>query len=661
MYEFFRKVPLQIKLMLIGLIPFCFIVYLTVELYREKTEKLVLFDQYKEYLAESSNINGLIDALQEERKFSFDYAITKSMHDELVLQRPKTDAYIQKLVAAGDSSLTGFIEYTKLKQLEDIRNKVDSFKIGPNEVMHFYSNTVFRMNTLNTIPPANTAYLQPVYKDLMTQKILSEMNTYLGIIRSNVYNVLHTRQYMVETLIGTYGTYDIYNSYEAELLAKATPKIQYRYDSIKTLTAFKPTMEYINGLFKRFTFDSSYTAPEWWNVSNQGANELRKFQAIIWKGLDQKINGLYDQEYKSRTNTLIFLIVALFCVTAVISYIVYVINRTLRELKLAAERIAKGETEIQLNVLSKDVIGNLASSILEIDKNYQQLAQTSSAIGKGNFAVEVRLRSEKDALGKAILDMKKELQEYSERMEQLVAERTEDLARSNDDLQQFAHVASHDLKEPLRKISTFSNILGDEQREMLSEKGRVYLDKIQKASQRMASMIEGVLTYSTVGSNEPAFTKVDLNMVMEDVVNDLELSIIQKEAEVNYSTLPVVQGIPLLLHQLFYNLINNALKFSNNGVRPVITISQLPETKTFGKVSCIHIFIQDNGIGFNPLYADRIFNVFSRLNSKDKYEGTGLGLALCRKILQRHKGEIYAESQEGKGATFHILIPEQKQ
>ena len=661
MYTFFRKLPLQIKLMLIGIIPFCFIIYLTVVLYREKTEKLTLFDHYKEYLAASSNISGLIDALQEERKFSFDYAITKSMHDELVLQRPKTDAFIQKLVAAGDSSLTGFIEYTKLKQLPQIRNQVDSFKVGPNDVMHFYSNTVFRMNTLNTIPPANTAYLQTVYKDLMTQKILSEMNTYLGIIRSNIYNVLHTRQYMVETLIGTYGTYDIYKSYEAELLAKATPEILDRYDSIKTFTSFKPSLEYIDGLFKRFSFDSTYTAAEWWTISNHGTNELRKFQAVIWKGLDQKINNLYDEEYEARTNTLISLVIALICITTVVSYIVYVINRTLRELKLAAQRIARGETEVHLNAFSHDVIGSLASSILEIDKNYQLLAQTASAIGKGNFTVDVLPRSEKDALGRAILEMKKELQEYSEKMEQLVAERTEDLARSNDDLQQFAHVASHDLKEPLRKISTFSNILSEEQNGSFSDKGRIYLNKIRKASQRMSSMVEGILNYSMVGTNEPAFEKVDLQIVLEDVVDDLELFIMQKEAEVKYSNLPVVEGIPMLLQQLFYNLINNALKFSRPGTRPVISISRSPDVRNAGKLSCIHIIVQDNGIGFSPLHADRIFNVFSRLNSKEKYEGTGLGLALCRKIMHRHKGEIYAESQEGEGATFHILIPEHKQ
>jgi len=173
---------------------------------------------------ESANINGFIDALQEERKFSFDFAMTNSMRKELLLQRPKTDALIQKIIASGDPSIAGFTGYTQLGELDSIRTKIDNHKVGPNELMHFYSNSAFRLNTLNTIPPANTPYLQLVYKDLMAQKILSEMITYLGIIRSNIYNVLNTQQYMLETMIGTVGTHDIYLSYNAELAAKRHPK-----------------------------------------------------------------------------------------------------------------------------------------------------------------------------------------------------------------------------------------------------------------------------------------------------------------------------------------------------------------------------------------------------------------------------------------------------
>ena len=664
MNNFFRKLPLYSKLTLIGLIPFCFLVYLTFQVYKEKTAKLQLFDNYKNYMAESANINGLIDAMQEERKFSFDYAITKSMRQELVLQRPRTDALIQKLIKSGDPSIEGFTSFTKMGQLSDIRNQIDSFKISPEGVMHFYSNTVFRLNTLNTIPPANTAYLQPVYKDLMAQKILSEMITYLGIIRSNIYNVLNTRKYMVETLIGTIGTHDVYQSYEAEFLAKATPQFLEQYKDVRNRTALKPTIDYTDTLFKRFSFDSSLTAAEWWKISDEGVNELRKFQSTIWKGLNLTLNDLYSQEKSARTRTLIFLTLALACVIVAVIYIVFIISRILNELRLAAERIANGETGVPVRVASDDVIGSLAKSISTIDKNNQALAAAAMAIGNGNFNISVQPRGKADILGNAIVEMKNELQEYSEKMEQLVAQRTEELARSNEDLQQFAHVASHDLKEPLRKIATFSNILS-EQKDSLSDRGRLYLQKIEQASNRMSNMIEGVFVYSTITVNERPYETVDLNKIMEGVENDLELAIIQTEAQINYSNLPGIMGIPLLLHQLFYNLINNALKFSKSGTRPVINITSNivhkateKNTSVNGKpIRYVQITIKDNGIGFNPAYAERMFGVFSRLNSKDKYEGTGLGLALCRKIVTRHKGEIYAEGEEGQGASFNVLLP----
>ena len=169
----------------------------------------------------------------------------------------------------------------------------------------------------------------------------------------------------------------------------------------------------------------------------------------------------------------------------------------------------------------------------------------------------------------------------------------------------------------------------------------------------MSGMIEGVLAYSTITVNEPPFEIVDLNSIMEGVLSDLELVIIQKEASVKYGHLPPVKGI-----QLFYNLINNALKFSRSNVPPVIKVSNTIEKGTGkNKGNMLHIIVADNGIGFNPAYADRMFGVFFRLNSKDDYEGTGLGLALCRKVVHRHGGEIYAESVEGEGASFHVLLP----
>lgn len=663
MNKFFRKLPLEAKLILIGLIPFCFLVGLTIQVYNEKTEKLRLFDNYKSYMAESANINGLINALQEERKFSFDYAMTKSMRKELLQQRPKTDVLIQKLIASGDPSITGFTDYTKLGKLNDIRNQIDSAKVGPNDVMHFYSNTVFRLNTLNTIPPANTPYLQPIYKDLMAQKILSEMITYLGIIRSNIYNVLHTRQYMVETLIGTVGTHDIYKSYDAELRAKASPEILKQYNNIQEHTALKPTQDYIENLFKRFAFDESLSAAQWWKISDEGSNELRNFQSSIWKDINTKLDKIHADVEESRRQTLIFLILALVCIVAAITYIGYIISWSLRTLRNSAYKIAQGETGVRVRIDSNDPIGKLAQSISNIDKNNRELTLAAMAIGKGNFEGALEPRSTRDELGNAIVQMKTELQQYSKKMEQKVQERTDELNRSNEDLQQFAHVASHDLKEPLRKITMFSRILNEDQKESLSERGKAYLEKIENAAVRMSYMIEGVLAYSTAGLSESEFETVNLNRTIDDVRNDLELAISQKGAKIIYSDLPVVNGIPLLLHQLFYNLINNALKFAKPEIQPVINITseiadrKITEAGEDKDEPCFHLILSDNGMGFQPEYAEKIFGIFSRLNAKDKFEGTGLGLALCRKIVHRHHGAIYAEGIPDVGATFHIWLP----
>jgi len=478
MNKFIRKLPLMVKILLIGLIPIGFLSYLTVEFYKEKTAKLQLFDNYKIYIAESADINSLIDALQDERKFSFDLSMTKNRRPELLLQRPLTDELIEKLTTTGDLSLKGLTSFTKLGQLHDIRIKIDQGTIGPNEVMHFYSNNIFRLNTLNTIPPANTPYLQPIYQVLMTQKILSEMITYLGIIRSNIYNVLYTRQYMLETLFGTVGTHDVYLSYEAELKAKAKPEVWSEIQRIKNNTSLKTTTEYLDTLFKKFLFDDSFTAADWWKVSEEGVNELKKLQAAIWMGIDHKINGLHESEKLKRRRTLIALVLALFSVLLVVSYIVTVISRTLSELRFEAEKISNGLTAENIQVETNDVVGALANSISKIDANNRVLAEAAMAIGKGNFEVRVQPRSEGDVLGNAIVEMKNELYLYNKKMEHLVAHRTDELARSNEDLQQFAHVASHDLKEPLRKISIFCEMLAQEPDNIFTDRSKLYLDKI---------------------------------------------------------------------------------------------------------------------------------------------------------------------------------------
>ncbi len=245
--------------------------------------------------------------------------------------------------------------------------------------------------------------------------------------------------------------------------------------------------------------------------------------------------------------------------------------------------------------------------------------------------------------------------ESEQKLEALVAQRTLDLERSNDDLQQFAHVASHDLKEPVRKIKTFTSRLQEEMKGSLNEKGKLYLSKVQGAADRMFTMIDGVLTYSTINATEQISETVDLNEVIKNIETDLEVIIQEKQAVIYYKNLPTLEGAPVLIYQLFYNLINNSLKFVKTGDAPLISIISkivYNRNKAFAQ-----IVIEDNGIGFEQNQAKKIFNTFARLNSKDIYEGTGLGLALCKKIVQRHGGMIEATGLSNEGAVFTITLP----
>ena len=252
--------------------------------------------------------------------------------------------------------------------------------------------------------------------------------------------------------------------------------------------------------------------------------------------------------------------------------------------------------------------------------------------------------------------------EHASILEQEVQNRTQELSelnvilkQSNNELQQFAHVASHDLKEPLRKIKTFAGRLKDDRQSSFSDSGKLYIDKINSATDRMGLMIEGVLNYSMLSAAHQKIEKVNLNETIKSIESDLEIIIGQKAARIKVKHLPTVEGASILLYQLFYNLINNSLKFSKPGEASVIQISSANVQKNDTEFA--EITISDNGIGFEQEFAERIFETFLRLNSKDMFEGTGLGLSLCKRIAERHGGFIKAFGEPDKGATFVTYLP----
>ncbi|MBZ4035307.1 PAS domain S-box protein [Flavobacterium sp. 17A] len=259
---------------------------------------------------------------------------------------------------------------------------------------------------------------------------------------------------------------------------------------------------------------------------------------------------------------------------------------------------------------------------------------------------------------KTIIGIIQDIQEqraFEEELKKQVVDQTEELQRSNNDLLHFAGIVSHDLREPVRKIKIFNTLLSNEKKPGFYRTSKKYLSKINHSAQRMENIIEGILTYSTLDKTAQSFEKIDLNEILENIKTDLELVIQEKDAVLITSELPEIEGASILINQLFYNLIQNALKFSKADVPPrVIITSGLINDNG---VDCVKIIIKDNGIGLDPAFNERIFNAFERLHSKDQYEGNGLGLALCRKIVKRHNGSITAAGEKDNGAEFTVILP----
>jgi two-component system sensor kinase FixL len=250
------------------------------------------------------------------------------------------------------------------------------------------------------------------------------------------------------------------------------------------------------------------------------------------------------------------------------------------------------------------------------------------------------------------------------RAEEQQARYAAELERSNRDLEQFAYVASHDLQEPLRKIRAFGDRLELKCKDLLDETAQECVSRMQSAAARMQELIEGLLTLSRVTTRASDFEHVDLGEVVRQVISDLEAQIERVNGRVEVGKLCTIQAEPLQIRQLLQNLIANALKFHRADEPPVVTIEaryvtpreQRHAQKSFAEEKC-RITVEDNGIGFDEQYAERIFGIFQRLHTRDLYEGTGIGLAICRRIAEFHGGEISVHSVPGKGTTFEVVLP----
>jgi signal transduction histidine kinase len=326
-------------------------------------------------------------------------------------------------------------------------------------------------------------------------------------------------------------------------------------------------------------------------------------------------------------------------------------------LRSTLQWVGRGEFNHQVTIYRQDEVGQVAQGFNEM---------VASLNKRDN-----ELAAKTTALATEVLEHKKtqdELEQLNRTLEQRVKDRTAelekittDLKRSNNELQEFAYVASHDLQEPLRKVRTFGDRLVEKYSNVLDARAQDYIARMQNGAARMQVLIDALLTYSRVATNAQPFVALDLKQVAQDVVNDLEQQIERVGGEVQLGELDVIYSDPLQMRQLLQNLISNGLKFHRPDEKPVVKVygqwinggnPEAPYQRSY------RLVVQDNGIGIPAEYANQIFQVFQRLHGRSEYEGTGIGLAICRKIVERHRGTIAATGEPGEGATFVITLPQ---
>ncbi|MDB5253002.1 MAG: histidine kinase, partial [Flaviaesturariibacter sp.] len=412
MNTLFRKLPLPVKLTLIGLVPFVLLLIVAIQLLRSKTEKLEVIRSYHVRVGQAANLSNLIDQVQTERRYSFAYTYKRVNQAEMVQERSRVNDAIARIEQENSETLKDVKSYSFLNQLAEMRTRIDNNRVFATDVMTFYTNLIFRLNTINNIGAGNVVYLQPVAEDLTGQKLLSEMVTYLGMNRASIYLMLDTKQVTPEGMAGVRQISEIFNSYVRELQARSFPSFR-AYMDIQNDPDLRYTLYYIEKIRNTGSLDTTLTSDLWWTRSASGVDRIRSLQRTMLARLKSGVEEIADQEVRSRNLTAALVIAMLALVVFFISYVIREVTRTLSDLRTAADSIALGRSGLHLRIQANDVVGALTRSVLAIDVNNQKLAAAAARIGKGEFDVSVDPRSSEDTLGNAIAQMKTDLQAFT--------------------------------------------------------------------------------------------------------------------------------------------------------------------------------------------------------------------------------------------------------
>ena len=644
----FRNLSLTAKLYLLGIIPVMFLIYFSVIIYKEKAQKIELLGNYIEHIQQSQNVAGLVAELTRERRYSYFFILGDTGYNQLLAHRERTDSILDLVKISKDPSFINFPKYTFLNKLDSARVLIDSFKMTTNGIMEYYTDAIFRVNLLASSFPANT-FLKPVYRELIAQEKLSEMITYLGIIRTYVFNVLLTQKNAYGVLLGTLRIYKVFSTYETEFLLKAPADAVHNYNERKIGTDYEVTLNYLDKAYRTLKFDSTYTASQFWEVSTKAMINLGQQQQMLWQSANNKIQDLYQHEKDGEKKTIAFIIFAILLVIGFVLYVVNNIHKLLTEINLAASKISVGATGLHLKNMPSGIIGNLAKSIIEIDKNNIELTNATNQIGKGNFEINVRPRSDQDLLGISIKKMRDDLQEFTAQKNRIQLE-TENLIYRRDE---FFSIASHELKTPVTSLKAYTQLLLMDAEGQKNVQNHTMLTRMEMQINKLTSLINDLLDTSKIENGQLAFNKelFILNDLVSEIVSDMQpISLSQKIIFKNNQTASVY-GDKERIRQVISNFISNSIKYASKSKEIIIDIK-----KEEDKITCS---VQDFGKGISPEEQDKIFERFYRVSGHNlnTFPGLGLGLFICKKVIEQQGGKIGVISEPGKGSTFYFELP----
>ena len=455
---------------------------------------------------------------------------------------------------------------------------------------------------------------------------------------------------------------DVYIA-QLKQLIKDNPAQQQRVDSLtiylqKRLNYALQTAELRSkkGLAPAITFVSTGQGKNYTDHVQEITDAIQQEEATLLK----QRNQTNERSIASFNwfSTVMFILMLVFTILLLIVIGNYLVQNKQKEKRAAELIIANKEL-----VFQNEEKGKRAAELIIANK--ELVFQNEE---KGKRAAELVIANkelvfqneEKEKRAAELIIANKELVFQNEEKEK----RASELIIANKELLAFTYISSHDLQEPLRKIQTFAGVILDEENNNLSDMGKYNFQRIQLAARRMQHLIKDLLAYSRINETERKFEKIDLNIIIAEVMAELKDAIQEKHATIEVTEVCPANIIPFQFRQLMINLVSNALKFSNPGIPPHIVISskivkgnKSDNENLSPEKSYCHIAVKDNGIGFDPEYRERIFGVFQRLHGKDEYDGTGIGLAIVKKIVENHNGIITATGILNIGATFDIYIP----